>query len=155
MSFFINLLTEKIPEWNSEQLQESFFHSFCDDNDILVIQSPLRYGVKAMLWFVESEYVITVNSLLDPNLRLFGMWHEIGHFILHSPNRTVGSYFWGDEKIYKGKRKEENEADVFALCALIPKSWVETKTLRELIEDDLFTQDIVVKRKQVYEKYNL
>jgi len=52
---------------------------------------------------------------------LFTMFHELGHFLLHVPDSGVTASFHG-----VGRRtRKEREADTFALCALIPKSFVE------------------------------
>lgn len=153
----MNLIVEKIKEncaeWNARQLTETDFYDFCQRHDILVIETPLRYQIKAMLWFVENEYVATINSRLHGVPRLFAMWHEIGHFILHSPNKTIGTYFWGNERIYSHQnRREENQADFFALCALIPFMSVSTKSFNELL-DEGFTEKQLQKRKEIYEKF--
>lgn len=153
----MNLSIEKIgtlcPDWNRRQLTENDFYDFCDCQDILVIETPLRYRINAMLWFVENQYVATINSRLHGITRLFSMWHEVGHFLMHSPSRTVGTYFWGDEKIYSHQnRREENQADAFALCCLIPKPWISRKTFNDLL-DEGFTEKQVWKRKEIFEKH--
>lgn len=155
MNLIVEKIKQNIPIWNTRQLTETDFYNFCETHDILVVETPLRYQVKAMLWFVENEYVATINSRLHGVTKLFAMWHEVGHFILHSPNKTIGTYFWGDERIYSHQnRREENEADVFGLCASVPKDWVLTKTYDELLEEG-FSEGQLQKRKEIYEKYKI
>lgn len=155
----MKLVLEKIKKthksWNEIQFTESDFYQFCDSQDILINETPMRYGVKAMLWFVEDQYVVTINARLVGVDRLFAMWHEIGHFTMHYPSKKIATYFWGEELRYGSCRREENEADAFALCAIIPKTWIETKTLRELAEDECISEDLIQKRKKVYERYKI
>lgn len=155
MNLIVKELKRKYRDWNQRRLTEDDFHQFCDVNNIEVIEIPLRHGVKAILWFVEGEYVTTINSNLYGVQKLFAMWHEMGHFLLHSPNRTIGTYFWGDERIYSHQnRREEKEADVFALCALIPLCDVIKKTFDDLL-DEGFTEKQISKRKEIYEAYKI
>lgn len=154
----MNLFLPKIERfnfgWNAKHLNEEDFYSQCKINHIEIIETPMR--LRGICWYVMDQHVITINSKLVGHEKLFTMWHEFGHFLMHFPNKTVGTYFWGEEQIYSHQsRRQENEADAFALCALIPRNWVECKTLRELVEDDYFTEETVWKRKKVYEKFKI
>jgi Zn-dependent peptidase ImmA (M78 family) len=61
---------------------------------------------------------IYLNKRHPKTRQTFTLAHEIGHFILHdnSINYRVDTYLYTDEKA-----KEENEANYFAACLLVPK----------------------------------
>lgn len=79
------------------------------------------------------------------------MFHEFAHYLMHAPNTNETANFHGIGK----KTRKEKEADAFALCALIPKIWIETKPLHELLDEEGIPADMVVARKAIYENFKL
>jgi hypothetical protein len=65
--------------------------------------------------------------------------------MMHAPDTNATASFHGLGK----KTRKEREADAFALCALIPRSWIETRDAAELA-DDGFTVEIMQQRIEVY-----
>ncbi len=140
--------------WNETHLNEDLFLFLTENYSIEIVEMNLRNNINGISWYVMDQHIITINSKLSGFERLLTMWHEFGHYLMHFPNKTVGSYFWGDEKIYKGNRKQENEADAFAYCAVIPLIWLKEKTFTDLL-DEGFTDEQIWKRKEIYERYKI
>ncbi|MCU0240675.1 MAG: ImmA/IrrE family metallo-endopeptidase, partial [Pyrinomonadaceae bacterium] len=128
---------------------EKIFYILCESELVEVIEMPMK--INGVCWYVQKQHVIAVNANLPYLTKLIAMWHEFGHFLMHFPNKVVGTYFWGDEQIYKGNRRQEKEADAFAYCAVIPKTWLRDKTFNDLI-DEGFTDEQIWKRKEIYEQ---
>lgn len=61
--------------------------------------------------------IIAVNNNRSSEDKRFIVAHEIGHFILH--NKSLDEQFMLREHI-KGKNSDENDADYFAACLLMP-----------------------------------
>lgn len=130
-------------------MTEDDFHRLCRTNKITVVEMPLR--TNGFYYCVKKQHFIAIDSKLPPLKKLFVMFHELGHFLLHSPDTNATANFHG-----VGKRcRKEREADAFALCALIPKNWIETRTLSELIQDDGLDADIVHERIETYQTYGI
>jgi len=49
----------------------------------------------------------------------------------------------------------EREADFFALCAIIPKSWMEMRSIDEIIEDEGIPADLVEARFAILRRYGV
>jgi Zn-dependent peptidase ImmA (M78 family) len=77
------------------------------------------------------------------------MFHELGHFLLHVPETGATANF---HRVGERTRKEK-EADLFALCALIPKCLVERLLPDELIDETSLTPDQVAERLEIFSKY--
>ena len=153
MKLFLSKIEKLNFGWNEKPLGEDDFYCQCKSHNIEIIETPMK--IRGICWYVQEQHVITINSKLSGHDRLLAMWHEFGHYLMHFPNKTIGTYFWGDELIYKGNRRQENEADTFALCALIPKVWVYTKSLDDFVEEENFSEEMVWKRKSIYERYKI
>lgn len=96
---------------------------------------------------MRGRHSICVDVRLDEKLKFKIKLHELAHHILH----TGKPHFY----LLDPNRREECEAEVFALCALIPLKWVKTKTLRELVEDECIPEEFVYARKNIYENYKI
>jgi Zn-dependent peptidase ImmA (M78 family) len=105
--------------WNERPLTERDFYKLCKRFQISVTEMPLATG--GFYYRVKGRDFIAISSRLTGSKRLFVMFHELGHFLLHVPDSGVTANFHG-----VGRRtRKEREADMFALCALIPKSFIE------------------------------
>jgi len=149
----MRFLTEKIRHlkigWNERELTETDFYRLCRRFKIKVVEMPLRTG--GFYYRVMGRDFIAVDSRLPREKKLLVLFHELGHFLFHTPESGATANFHG-----VGRRtRVEREADVFALCALIPKLWIETKTLQELVDQDGFTPEIVAERLAVFEHYRV
>lgn len=136
-------------KWNEKQLTEADFFRLCRRFKITIVEMPLT--THGFYYCVKGKHYIAIDSRLNGIERLFVLWHEFAHFLMHVPDRNVTANFYG----VGCQTRNEKEADIFALCALIPKHWVKTKTLRELVEDEGFSEEFVWNRKKFYDEYEI
>jgi Zn-dependent peptidase ImmA (M78 family) len=148
----MRFLTEKISnlqiEWNERELDLNDLYRLCKRFRVVVQEMPLTTG--GFYYRVMGRDFIAVDSRLSGSKKLFVLFHELGHFLLHTPETGATANFHG-----VGRRtRKECEPDVFALCAIIPRTLIETRNARELIEDGL-PPDIVAARFDALARYGL
>jgi Zn-dependent peptidase ImmA (M78 family) len=90
---------------------------------------------------------IIINARLKGLERLWAMFHELGHHLLHSPETC----FFSDSTVHKA----QSEANAFAAIALIPENVVRQMPLWELYELDEFTAKLFQIRLEVFEAYKM
>ncbi|HRI05157.1 MAG TPA: ImmA/IrrE family metallo-endopeptidase [Pyrinomonadaceae bacterium] len=149
----MRFLTEKIQHlkigWNEREMTETDFYRLCRRFKIKVVEMPLRTG--GFYYRVMGRDFIAVDSRLRREKKLLVLFHELGHFLFHTPESGATANFHG-----VGRRtRVEREADVFALCALIPKQFIESKPLQELVDEAGFTPETVAERLSVFEHYGI
>lgn len=149
----MQFLTEKIRRlkigWNEREMTETDFYRLCRRFKIKVVEMPLRTG--GFYYRVMGRDFIAVDSRLPREKKLLVLFHELGHFLFHTPESGATANFHG-----VGRRtRVEREADVFAFCSLIPRSLIETRTPQELIDQEGFTPEIVAERLAVLERYGI
>lgn len=109
-----------------------------DDGFILVDHAKERIHE---LVGVMTDKVIGVNSDRDLQKKRFIIAHEIGHYELHCDKDDGVLYARREDR--KGKDAEENDADYFAACLLMPRKYFKEKyddlKSKGLTEDDIFT----------------
>lgn len=146
--FLENILALKL-RWNERPLTEEDFYRICRRNKVSVTEMPLV--TNGFYYCVKGRHYIAISSRLKGNEKLFVMFHELAHFLMHAPDSNATANFSG---IGKPTRKEK-EADAFAYCAILPKRWIEQKTLRDLVEDEGFTEEFIAERKEVFRRYGV
>ena len=104
--------------WNKRPLSEVDFHKLCRKHKVTVEEMPLR--VSGFYYCAMGRHFIAVDSRLSPQKKLFVMFHEFAHYLLHSPSGSATANYHGIGK----RTRAEIEADSFALCALMPLAWV-------------------------------
>ncbi len=149
MLFFLEKISHLNSQWNKKSLTEVDFHRLCRRQKVVVQEMPLR--VSGFYYCVLGKHYIAIDSKLKHHEKLFVMFHEFAHYLMHAPNTNETANFHG----IGNKTRKEGEADAFALCALIPKTWIETRTMQELIEDEGFPVEIVAERRKIYEMYKV
>lgn len=149
MKFLLLKIAKLKCGWNETQLDETVFYKLCRRHSVVVQEMPLR--VSGFYYSVMGRHFIAVDSRLEPRQKLFVLFHEFGHFLFHSPDDGTTANFHG-----VGKRtRKEAEADAFALCALIPKLWVEERTPGELIDDEGFPSEMVRERFELFKRHGI
>jgi len=148
----MRFLTEKISTlkigWNERSLTEADFYRLCKRFKVTVTEMPLRTG--GFYYRVMGRDFIAVNSRLVGPQKLAVLFHELGHFLLHTPESGATANFHG-----VGLRtRQEREADLFALCAIIPKTWIASRSPEELI-DEGFSHEMVAERHSIFEMYGI
>lgn len=134
--------------WNDRPLDERDFYSICKRFRIGVTEMPLVSG--GFYYRVLGKDYIAVNSRLSGAKKLIVLFHELGHFLLHTPESGATANFHG-----VGRRtRQEIEADAFALCAIIPRSMLEDRTIDELINDGI-DPETLSERVNLYRVYSI
>lgn len=146
-------LVEKIRRlrfsWNNKQLTEADFYRLCRRFRIDVQELPLR--TNGFYYCLKGRHFIAIDSRLTGHKKLFVMFHELAHFLMHAPDSGVTANFHG-----VGKRtRKEAEADAFALCALLPKSLISRRTTQEICDDEGVSHEMIANRLSVYEHYGI
>jgi Zn-dependent peptidase ImmA (M78 family) len=148
MRFLCEKLDKLRTGWNERPLTEDDFYRLCRRLRLRFNEMPLSvegfyYRAKGIDWIV-------ISTKLSGNRRLAVMFHELGHFLFHAPDHGATANFHG---VGRPTRKE-CEADVFALCAILPRGILIRSSPEELFELG-FDEDIVVQRVAVYRRYGL
>ncbi|HEV7701400.1 MAG TPA: ImmA/IrrE family metallo-endopeptidase, partial [Pyrinomonadaceae bacterium] len=92
---------------------------------------------------------IAISGQLPTMQRTFVMFHELGHFLMHSVGQETVASFSG----FCPESREEQEADAFAYCALLPLSLLKSREPEELAE--LYGSSFLMARLDVYERYKV
>ena len=141
-SYFSKIRSLKIG-WNDRQLDETDFYGLCRRFKITVVEMPLT--TNGFYYCVKGKHFIAIDSKLDRIKKLLVMFHEFAHFLMHAPETNTTASFHG----LGIKTRKEREADTFALCALIPKSFITNKDVSELV-DEGFSSDMLEERFALY-----
>ncbi|MFZ1700806.1 MAG: ImmA/IrrE family metallo-endopeptidase [Pyrinomonadaceae bacterium] len=148
MQFFRKKLTHLNIGWNERPLTESDFHRICKSFKITVTEMPLR--VSGFYYRVMGRDFIAIDSRLTGSEKLFVMFHELGHFLFHTPETGATANFHG----IGHKTRYESEADAFALAAIIPFAMLRSNLTEQLI-DEGFSAKMIAERLVVYERFGI
>jgi Zn-dependent peptidase ImmA (M78 family) len=148
MQFLVEKISSLRVGWNKRALTEDDFHRLCKRFRITVQEMPL--SVSGFYYCMKRRHFIAVDSKLDPRKKLFVMFHELAHFLMHTPDAGVTANFHGIGQ----KTRKECEADAFAACALIPQNWIETRSEQEMIDEGL-EPEMLRQRYDIYSKYKV
>ena len=135
--------------WNERPLTEQDFHRLCKRNKITLPEMPLR--VSGFYYCVMGRHFIAIDSKLPAAKKLFVMFHEFAHYLLHAPQGTATANYHGIGR----RTRTEIEADAFALCAVMPKTWVESDRFAEFAEEAGFDMDLARERLELYDRFGL
>ncbi len=149
MKFSLEAITRLRIGWNERPLNEADFYKLCRRFKITVEEIPLR--VHGFYYCVMGRHFIAIDSKLPPAKKLFVMFHEFAHFLMHAPNTNETASYHGVGR----QTRKEIEADMFALVALIPKRWIETRLPEELIADEGITAEMLRQRLALFERHGV
>ena len=110
---------------------------------------PLR--VSGFYYSLMGGHYIAIDSRLPHGKKLFVMFHEFAHFLLHTPDASATANFHGVGR----KTRKENEADAFAMCALIPKTDLSTNRIAKLSLDESTDMEMLQKRLDLFRRYGI
>ncbi len=130
--------------WNERPLTEVDFYRICKRFKITVEEMPLR--VSGFYYRVLGRDFIAIDSRLTGNERLMVLFHELAHFLFHTPETGESANF---HRIGR-KTRQEKEADAFALCALMP-----TNSLATLERSDQLSSEIIRERLKLFEQLRI
>ncbi len=134
--------------WNERVLTESDFHRLCRRFRIRVEEMPLGPG--GFYYRVLGRDYIAIDSRLTGPRKLAVQFHELAHFLLHTPESGTTANFHRTGT----RTRKEREADAFALCAIMPLSLLHARTPAELIDDGL-PPDLITDRLTIYGRYGI
>ena len=149
----MRFLTDKISKlnfgWNERPLSETDLYVLCKRFGINVQEMPLTVG--GFYYRVMGKDFIAVDSKLTKHQKLAVLFHELGHFLFHTPESGATASFHG-----VGRRtRQEVEADVFALCCIIPRPWMESRSIQELIDIEGIPAEMVDARGEILRRYGI
>ena len=129
MRFLTDKLLSLKVGWNERVLGIDDFHKMSRRFRITVHEMPLTVG--GFYYRAMGKDFIAIDSRLPERQKLAVMFHELGHFLLHAPETGATASFHH----VAGLTREECEADVFALCAILPRPLIESRSVQDLIDD--------------------
>ena len=98
-----------------------------------------------------EQNIIAVNSRLSRTKQLAVSFHEVGHLLFHAPVSGPAAGFHN----IGHKTRQEIEADVFSLCAMFPRTWIENRSLEELLCEEGFPQEMIEERYRIFTTYGI
>jgi hypothetical protein len=148
MRFLVEKVAALRIAWNERPLTSDDLYKLCRRFHITLQEMPLAVG--GFYYRAMGKDCIAVDSRLPEKEKLAVMFHELGHFLLHAPETGATASFHH----IAGLTREECEADVFALCAILPMSLIEKCSAQELI-DDGFPPKIVEDRFAILDRLSI
>lgn len=138
---------ENLRGWNKVPLTDISFDDLCKEFKITVKFLPL--SVDGFYSCSRRKHYIAINSRVSAQRALFVMFHEFGHYLMHSPSTENASYYCGSTK----QSRDEQEADAFAYCSLLPLASLKDREPEELA--DMHGMSFLLERLAVYERYRI
>lgn len=135
--------------WNKRPLIEADFYKLCRKHEVTVTEMPLK--VSGFYYCAMGRHFIAIDCRLSPQKKLFVMFHEFAHYLLHAPSGSATANYHG----VGTRTRAEFEADSFALCALMPLGWVESERFTELCADAGYSEEMTRDRLGVFERHGL
>lgn len=132
------------PEWNIRVLTQDDFDYYCDRAGIVVREMPIEQP--GLYFFRNGRPQIFINDELRGAERLFVGFHELAHHWLHPP---------GVQMFYGWAKQIEVEADIVAVCCLIPKTTLTHYWPSEIAELYGYPHRLVDLRCEVFDKWKI
>lgn len=149
MHLLIDKITRLEIDWNRRPLTEADFYRLCRKHKVTVEEIPLR--VSGFYYSVLGRHCIAIDSRLSRQKKLLVMFHEFAHFLLHATEGGATANYHG-----VGKRtRKELEADVFALCAVIPRTWINSARFCEYVDENAIEAEMVSERLRIFERFGV
>lgn len=113
MAEVITLLKRRVRAFGKRPLTEQDFQSICKRRDVFVINDDSEHMILRGLYTVIDEIpCIILRASNQGTEKQWTMFHELGHYFLHSPETGLAS----DEIV----NKAQYEANAFAAICLFP-----------------------------------
>lgn len=148
MKSFLDKIARLRVGWNERPLDEVVFQQLCDRRRIKVTSMPLA-SVDGFYTCDKKRHYIAVNSKLGEFRRTFVGFHEFAHYLMHSPRTDATSNYCGSQT----HSRDEDEADAFAYCALLPLEIMRSRPDAEIAE--MYGMVFFLERLRVYERYGI
>lgn len=135
--------------WGKRPLTDDDFQRLCRRFRVTVTEMPLNSG--GFYYRVKGRDHIAIDSRLSGMAKLKVQFHELAHFLLHAPESGATANFLSVGQ----KTRVEFEADAFALCALIPRKWLEERTSEDILDNENVTQQDLAERLGIFLTYGI
>lgn len=149
MRFFIEKVSALGIGWNERPLSEGDFYRVCKRLRVNVVEMPLR--TNGFYYRVMGRDYIAIDSRLSGPQKLLVQFHELAHFLLHTPESGATANFHGIGR----KTRQEREADIFAVCSLIPRSWLASRPEHELVDVEALPSELVAERLEIFRRHGI
>lgn len=149
MQFLLKKIATLNIDWNRRPLTEEDFYLLCKRYHVTVEEMPLR--VSGFYYFVLGKHCIAIDRKLPRQKKLLVMFHEFAHFLMHAPESGATANYHGIGR----RTRKEREADAFALCALIPKTWITSPDLLEMVSGEFEDPEILAERVRLFETFGI
>jgi Zn-dependent peptidase ImmA (M78 family) len=148
----MQLLLDKIGQldigWNERLLGESDLYELCDRFNLTVDELPLNTA--GFYYRVMGSDHIAINSKLAGPIKLSVLFHEFAHFLFHTSDTGPAVGFHGVGR----QTRKEREADVFAICAVIPRPLINGSSIADLLNDG-YPAEMITERLEVLRRYGI
>lgn len=137
-----------IKGWNRRLLTEKDFYAICEKLGVEVVENHTKkMRWKGIYTVIDGIPTIIINAKLKGLERLWTLFHELGHHLLHSPSTC----FFDESTL----RKTQSEANFFAAYALFPEKIVRQMPLWEIYELDEYAVKLFNMRLEFFELYKM
>jgi Zn-dependent peptidase ImmA (M78 family) len=148
MQFLIDKISLLNIGWNERPLGEDDFDALCRRFGITLQEMPLNTA--GFYYRLLGRDFIAIDSKRKGPQRLAVLFHEFAHFLFHTSETGPAAGFHG-----VGRRtRKEIEADVFSLCAILPRSILETRSANYLINEG-WPAAMIEERLEILQRYGL
>ena len=148
MQFLIDKISRLNIGWNERPLGERDFDALCRRFRITVQEMPL--STAGFYYRLLGRDFIAIDSKLKGPQRLAVLFHEFAHFLFHTSEAGPAAGFHG-----VGRRtRKEIEADVFSLCAILPRSLLTTRSTDDLINEG-WPAAMIEERLSIFQQYGI
>lgn len=148
MRFLLDKIEPLKIAWNQRPLDDADFQRICRRLHITVQEMPLRVG--GFYYRLRGRDYIAVDSRLSGSAKLLVQFHELAHCLFHTPESGATANFHGVGR----KNRQEQEADLFAVCALIPRAMLEDRSTSDLIDEGI-SPEMLADRLKIFNDHGI
>ena len=143
---FVAHISHKIIDgWNVRPLGLDDVIDFCRKHSIYIKQDENQADGELVYYEKDGKIYtfILISPFLDAGMRLWVLWHEIAHYILHYPAAAKFSNACTD--------KCDAEANYVAAVGMMPRRAIEGKTISEVVHEFGYPRALVELRYEIYQ----
>lgn len=147
---FVDHISHRVIEgWGTVLLTLSHAIAFCSQHSIRIVEDENQPDGELAYYSKNGRpyTFILISPFLDPGMKLWVLWHEIAHFILHYPSAAKFSNACTE--------KCDKEANYVAAIAMMPRLSIEGRTINEVIHEFKYPRPLVELRYQIYKNDEL
>lgn len=131
-------------EWNIRVFTDDDFNQICEVSRVSVFECEMQ--LEGAYCVYAGSPVIFINHALPWPRKLYVKFHELGHHWLHYP---------GVQFFLNTNNKVELEANIVAVCALIPASLLIKVSTQELTDDYGYPPELIEFRIEVFKTWGI